>query len=125
MKYVWFGYLATFLTALSLIPTVYTSTLKKSTNSISYAYILLGFLAQFCWLIYGIYNKNYPVLSLAIYLMVVYIIIFVAKWHYETTGQNLLARAKKSNTMCPECPECPECPKCPECPECPEYYKRM
>jgi uncharacterized protein with PQ loop repeat len=96
MKYEWIGFLATFLTALSLLPTVYTAIFKKSTNSISYGYILLGFLSQFFWLIYGIYNKNYPISTLAIYLMTVYIIIIIAKWHYERTGQNLLAQAKKN-----------------------------
>jgi uncharacterized protein with PQ loop repeat len=86
MNYTWIGFIATFISAVSLLPTVYTTVVAKSTHSINYMYVALGFLAQITWAIYAIFNKDWPVLILAIYLMIVFVIIATSKFTYEKKG---------------------------------------
>jgi len=100
MKYAWIGFAATTISALSLLPNVYTATIKQNTHSINYLYTTLGFLAQVFWIVYALINKDYPVILLASYLMMVYIVISTSKWHYERTGQDVYSQLEgKLNTV--------------------------
>lgn len=94
MKHTWIGFIATLISAFSLLPTVYTVICKKSTHSINYLYVVLGFIAQLIWFAYAFINKDWPVLTLAIYLMLVYISILFSKWYYEHTHQDILSKLK-------------------------------
>ena len=89
MKGTWIGFVATTISALSLLPVVYNTAIKKTTHSINYIYIMLGFLAQVFWIVYAVINKDYPLILLASYLIIVYTIISTSKWYYEKTGQDV------------------------------------
>ena len=95
MKRAWIGFTATLISALSLLPTIYSSTIKKSTVSINYLYVLLGFIAQILWLTYGIINKDLPLMLLACYLLIIYIIIATSKFYFERTGQDTHSKLMK------------------------------
>lgn len=95
MKQTWVGFAATLLSASSLLPLIYETIVKRSTNSINYLYTGLGVLAQFFWLSYGISNKDLPLIILAIYLICVYLSIAIAKFHYEKKGSNIISQLKK------------------------------
>lgn len=99
MKFVWIGYLATALSALSLVPSVYTAVVKKSVHSTSYAYLVIGMLGQIFWLIYGYNNRDWPIASLAMYLIFVFTTIGVAKAYYEANKKDVLSKAKLKCTV--------------------------
>lgn len=95
MKSTWIGFIATLFSALSLLPTVYTVVKKKSTHSINYIYMSLGLFAQLLWLSYSLINEDWPLMLLAIYLIVVYCTMYVSKWYYEYTQQDVHSKLKK------------------------------
>ena len=94
MKFAWTGYIATTLSSLSLIPSVYTAVVKRSVHSVSYSYLVLGVSAQIFWLIYAYFNRDLPIAFLAMYLIVVFITIGVAKAYYEANKKDILSKTK-------------------------------
>lgn len=94
MKQTGLGIIATLLSASSLIPLVYETVIKRSTRSINYLYTGIGFAAQIFWLIYGIINKDGPLVALSLYLMVVYIAITISKFHYEKNKTDMQSQLK-------------------------------
>ena len=94
MKYIWLGFLGSIVAASSLLPTMYTVIKQKSTHSINYLYIALAFFAQLIWFLYSFLNKDFPLLFLSVYLMIVYIVILFNKWYYESTNQDVYSKLK-------------------------------
>lgn len=95
MKYELIGALATFISAISLLPAIFNTTIKKTTHSINFLYLLFGFIGQIFWLIYGIANKSYSIISLAIYLSIVYTIMAFSKWYYEKYNKDVYSQLEK------------------------------
>jgi uncharacterized protein with PQ loop repeat len=89
MKLVWIGFLAVALSSISLVPALLDATVKKSTHSINYLYIILAIAGRVLWLYYGIASKDVPLTLISIYMILVFVIIVVSKWHYERTGQDV------------------------------------
>lgn len=94
MKFVWVGYMATTLSALSLVPSVYTAVVKKSVHSTSYSYLIIGMLGRIFWLLYGFINRDWPIVVLSMYLIVVFITIGIAKIYYEANKKDVLSKTK-------------------------------
>ena len=95
MKIVKVGYTATILSALSLLPTLHTTVIKKSTRSLNYYYLLLGFVAQILWIIYGYVNRDYPLLILATYLISIYTMLAIFKFKYEINKEDQFSVLEK------------------------------
>ena len=96
MKYVWLGFTATAISALSLLPTLYNIVIKKNTYSIHYCYLFLGLLAQICWFIYGIINKDTPLIMLACYLIFIYTVSITYKYKYEKNDEDLYSKMENN-----------------------------
>lgn len=88
MKSVYIGFVATIISAASLLPTLHTVVNKKSTRSINYLYLALGIVAQLLWFLYAMLNRDWPVLFLSIYLLSVYLVIGYTKYKYEKNGED-------------------------------------
>lgn len=96
MKYKWIGYTATIISALSLLPMIHKTTIKKSTHSISYLFTFLSILAQILLIYYTTMNRDFPMLFLAVYLLIINVIITISKWYYEKTGQDAYTKLKNN-----------------------------
>lgn len=83
------GFLATSLSAISLLPMVFNTAVKKNTYSINYFYVLIAFIAQIVWFTYGFVNKDTPLIILSLYLLFVFTIVGFSKWYYERTEQDV------------------------------------
>jgi uncharacterized protein with PQ loop repeat len=83
MKNMWLGFIAAFFSAVSMVPTIYNTTIKKSTHSISYLYLVLTAIAQIIWIFYGVMNMDIPLIILGFYLLFILGIITYSKWYYE------------------------------------------
>lgn len=94
MKYKLIGYTAAIVSAISLLPMIHKTTIEKSTHSISYLFTILSILAQILMIYYTSINKDYPMLLLSVYLLIINIIITISKWYYEKTGQDVHTKLK-------------------------------
>jgi len=83
MNYQKLGFLASFFTALKILPNLYNVVIKKNTRGFSYAYMGLGFIAQMCWLFFGIFNNNKPLIITSLYLITCYVILTIFKFYHE------------------------------------------
>jgi len=87
VKYI--GISAALINASCFIPVLYKVIIEKSTHSISYYYVVLGFISQILWFLYSYVNKLLPLLLMSTYLIFFYSIIAFYKWHYEKTRQDV------------------------------------
>lgn len=94
-KGVLIGFLATITSALALLPTIYNVTMRRTTHSIHYFYIIISFIAQIFWLIYGIIINSWPIIALVIYMMVAFTTMLIAKFYLESTGQDMHSELTK------------------------------
>ena len=90
------GYIATVLTALAILPNLYSAVIKKATVGFKYEYMVLGSLAKILWIIFALSTKNIPLIITSFYMLVCYIIIIFFKFYYEKNKMNLLATESKS-----------------------------
>jgi len=94
MKYENLGYTATIVNMFSILPLVFNAAVKKSTHTINYLYIYSAIFAQVLWFIYAKINDDKPLLFLATYLIIVFVVMGISKWHYERTGQDVHSQLK-------------------------------
>lgn len=71
------GFLAAFLTTIAFLPQVYKIYKSNKTDDLSIFTFSLFTVGVFCWLIYGIYLINYPMIlaNLLTFLFAFYILI--------------------------------------------------
>ena len=58
-----FGYSAAILTTISFIPQALQTIRTKNTQGVSLVMYILFSIGVFCWLVYGIANKDIPLLA--------------------------------------------------------------
>ena len=100
MRYQNIGFIATFTSAISLIPAVYSATIEKSTHGINYLYIFLAICSQLLWLTYGLLNKDLPLIILSSYLLVVFTVLCIFKFYYESKGLDKHSKLEKKHDKC-------------------------
>ncbi|WP_428023216.1 SemiSWEET family sugar transporter [Arcobacter sp.] len=71
------GFLAAFLTTIAFLPQVYKIYKSNKTDDLSLLTFSLFTIGVFCWLSYGIYIKNHPVIlaNAITFLLALYILI--------------------------------------------------
>ena len=70
MKVKYIGISAAIINALCFLPVLHKVIIQKSTHSISYYYIVLGFISQVLWFLYSYINNLLPLLLMSIYLLI-------------------------------------------------------
>lgn len=99
-KIVYIGLLATFLTCLAQVSNLYTTIIEKSTHSLNYYHLILSLFSQIFWIIYGILNKDLPVLLLGIYLVIVFLILSITKFIYERKKLDVFSKLQEKCKKC-------------------------
>ena len=75
------GFLAAFLTTIAFLPQVYKIYKSNKTEDLSLFTFSLFTVGVFCWLSYGIYLNNYPMIiaNIITFLLALYILIKIIK----------------------------------------------
>jgi uncharacterized protein with PQ loop repeat len=96
MKNVMFGTIASVIGIIAFIPLIYQSTVKKTTSGLTYKWLSLGMLSQFCWIMYGVSNRITPVMMSGFFLISSYIYLSILKYYYEKNGLDSHSQLKLS-----------------------------
>jgi MtN3 and saliva related transmembrane protein len=73
------GSIAAILTTASFLPQVLKTIKSKDTESISFYMYLMFVSGVFCWIIYGIYLKNYQIITANIITFILAGIVLIIK----------------------------------------------
>lgn len=79
----YFGYIAAFLTTFSFLPQALKTIKEKDTKSISLVMYLMFTVGVFCWLLYGVFTKDLPLLLANLVTFILAIIILSLKLKYK------------------------------------------
>ena len=79
----YFGYIAAFLTTFSFLPQAIKTIKEKDTKSISLVMYLMFTVGVFCWLLYGIFTKDLPLLLANLVTFILAVIILSLKLKYK------------------------------------------
>ncbi len=79
----YFGYIAAFLTTFSFLPQALKTIKEKDTKSISLVMYLMFTVGVFCWLLYGIFTKDLPLLLANLVTFILAVIILSLKLKYK------------------------------------------
>jgi uncharacterized protein with PQ loop repeat len=83
MKYQWIATTAAILSAIGIYPLINNVIITQDTKSFSYNWILMGFVVNILWIIYGISNNLYIVSILSVVYLYSYFILLFLKVKYE------------------------------------------
>ena len=78
-----FGFLAAFLTTIAFLPQLYKTWETKSADDVSLIMLILFITGLFCWIIYGLKIKSFPILIANVITFIFNFSILILKLSYN------------------------------------------
>ena len=82
----WSGILATIIGVAALLPLLVHSTVKCSTHSLSYNWLILAIASQIFWFVYGFSNQMSPIILAACLFFSAYVYLVFLKLYHNKYG---------------------------------------